>query len=55
LHGNHARVKPDKTISPLFKNCVTNPHFTRDGTVFYNRLTDLDDEFAKKEVDDNAK
>jgi hypothetical protein len=53
LHGNNARIKPDKTIIPRFMNFVSIGHTTRDGTVYYQD----DDQvaLAKKEVNDITK
>ena len=54
LHGNKARINPDKTLTPRFTNYVVNNYVTRDGTVYYNRLND-DADFVMKEVNDNKK
>ncbi|MDR2559315.1 MAG: hypothetical protein LBC86_07225 [Oscillospiraceae bacterium] len=53
LHGNRARIKPDKNIIPRFTNFVSIGHTTRDGTVYYQ--TDEQVELAKKEVNDITK
>jgi len=56
LHGNKARINPDKSVTPRFANYVINDYETRGshGDVVFNRLED-DAEFCKKEVDDNKK
>jgi hypothetical protein len=53
LHGNSARIKPDKTIMPRFTNFVSIGHTTRDGTVYYQDEEQV--ELAKKEVNDITK
>ncbi|MCL2078071.1 MAG: hypothetical protein FWH08_06685 [Oscillospiraceae bacterium] len=53
LHGNKARIKPDKDVIPRFTNYVVNDYITRDGTVMH-RLDD-DAEFTQSEVNQNQK
>lgn len=53
LHGNKAKISPDKNVTPRFSNYIINDYKTVNGTVI-NRLDDHV-EFCKKEVDDNQK
>lgn len=51
LHGNKARVNPEKNISPRFTNFVSNDYLTD----YYHTLDDEDVINQKNEVDGNQK
>jgi len=54
LHGNSARVDPQKTIAPQFQNVVNDYKDSRYGRSFH-RFDGIDNNvvLAKKEVDSN--
>ncbi|MDR2532119.1 MAG: hypothetical protein LBC82_04675 [Oscillospiraceae bacterium] len=53
LNGNKTRIKPDRTVTPLFTNSIPESYTTRDGTVY--PLLEADDTLARKIVNNNPK